>query len=196
MPYIQEPKKIPWYLRIGNMVAEKKTGKRMDAARLLAWYPKTALGAGLLESLVAHDDREVPRRLLKLIRMQTSISASCAFCIDMNSFEYEKENITPEEIEAMQEKRELSSVKSLSEAEISALVYTREVTATPIALHESTIVNMKKHFSDRAFVIIAGTVAQVNFWTRLIQGMGVTPAGFLDKCEIFHLDDYKTLHEG
>ena len=33
-------------------------------------------------------------------------------------------------------------------------------------------------------VTIASTSAQVNYWTRLIQALGVPPAGFSDKCDI------------
>lgn len=33
-------------------------------------------------------------------------------------------------------------------------------------------------FFPKAIVIISGTCAQVNFWARLIQSLGVPPAGF------------------
>ena len=44
--YIEPPARIPLVLRLGTWVAERKTGKPMLAARLLAWYPKAAIGAG------------------------------------------------------------------------------------------------------------------------------------------------------
>jgi hypothetical protein len=33
-------------------------------------------------------------------------------------------------------------------------------------------------------VILASTAAQVNYWARLLQALGVPPAGFSDRCEI------------
>jgi hypothetical protein len=53
--------------------------------------------------------------------------------------------------------------------------------------------NAKKLFSPRGFVILASTCAQVNFWTRLIQSLGVPPAGFTANCEILDLEAYTTL---
>ena len=43
---------------------------------------------------------------------------------------------------------------------------------------------IKLNFTEREIVIIASTAAQVNYWARLIQALGVPPAGFSDKCEI------------
>ena len=87
--FIAPPKRIPFYLRIGIWVTKRVTGKDLLPARLLAWYPKAALGSGVLESLVAHQDGNLDERMLKLVRMQASFAAACPFCIDMNSFQYE-----------------------------------------------------------------------------------------------------------
>jgi alkylhydroperoxidase family enzyme len=192
MAYINEPAKLPWYLRIGIRIAEKKTGKQMLPGRLLSWYPKAALGAGILESLVAHDDVEIPARLLKLIRVQVSYTSSCTFCIDMNSFEFQEAGISEEEILYLQNPNQ--DCRSLSLEEKCALEYARELTATPISIKKSTLIKLKNYFSDRAIVIIASTIAQVNFWTRLIQGLGVPPAGFHNSCTVLNLDKYGTLN--
>jgi hypothetical protein len=55
------------------------------------------------------------------------------------------------------------------------------------------IENLRSRFSERAIVVIASTVAQVNFWARLIQSLGVPPAGFSTECSILELDKYRTL---
>lgn len=52
---IAEPRRPNPLLRLGVAVAERLTGRRLLPARLLAWYPRAALGSGILESLVAHD---------------------------------------------------------------------------------------------------------------------------------------------
>ncbi len=193
MAYIDEPFRIPFVLRFGIWLAEKKLGKKLLAARILSWYPKAALGAGVLESLVAHREGKVTKRLLKLIRMQVSFMASCPFCIDLNSKEFSKEQVTEKEIEALQGKHALEYVETFAEEEVEALRFTRSLTSTPIRIQEENVAAMKRMFSEREFVVIASTIAQVNFWTRLIQGLGVPPAGFSENCRILRLDDYQTL---
>jgi len=52
--------------------------------------------------------------------------------------------------------------------------------------------NIERPFLGAGIVIIASTCAQVNFWARLIQALGVPPAGFSAECSILNLDAYTT----
>ena len=88
--FIDQPKRIPLLLKLGILFSEKITGKTMLPARILAWYPKAAIGSGVMEALVAHEDGQMSQRMLKLIRMTASYATACPFCIDMNSYEYRR----------------------------------------------------------------------------------------------------------
>ena len=193
MAFINPPRKISWILRLGIRIAEKKTKKKMEPARLLAWYPKAAVSSGIMESLVAHHEKGVSERLLKLIRMQVSFRVSCPFCIDMNSFEFEKSGISEDELSALQGKAAFAEVSTFNKKERAALQYSCEVSDTPVSIREKTVAKMKELFSDREIVIISTTIAQVNYWTRLIQSLGIRPAGFLEQCSLIRLEDYTTL---
>ena len=194
--YINPPERMPLLLRLGTWIAERRTGKPMLTARILAWYPKAAVGAGVMESLVAHEDGAATVRLLKLLRMQVSFMASCPFCIDMNSAEYTSLRITHSEIEALQGLRDIDTLDSLSREEKLALRYARALTETPITVDSGLLQDVLTTFSERELVVIVSTIAQVNFWTRLIQGIGVPPAGFSEACSILRLEDYATLDKG
>jgi len=184
LTYVKEPRKIPFLLKAGIYIAEKKTGKLMEPARILSWYPKAAIGAGVLESLVAHEEKGLNKRLLQLIRMQVSILVNCTFCIDMNGNEFEKQGITVEEVEALQGIKNFDEVFSFSPEERIAMQYTKELTITPIVENNKTINLMKRAFNEKQFVVIVTTVAQVNYWARLIKGFGIPPAGFREDCNI------------
>jgi alkylhydroperoxidase family enzyme len=146
-----------------------------------------------MESLVAHEDGKATARLLKLVRMQVSFMVSCPFCIDMNSAEFAGACILDSEIEALQEIHSFDDVESLSREEKLALLYTRALTATPVRMRSDLLRELLAAFSERELVVIASTIAQVNFWTRMAQGVGVPPAGFSETCSILHLEDYATL---
>lgn len=181
--YIEPPGKIPFYIRIALWIAKKTVKKDLLLPKLLAWYPKTAFASGIMESLVCHGDKEIPKRLLKLIRVRISIKVSCPFCIDMNAFEYEKCGITKDEILTLTQE-DISSVAFFSDKEKAALEYTDAVSATPIEISGDLICRLKENFSERAIVILAGTIAQVNYWTRMIRALGVPEAGFMNECEL------------
>jgi alkylhydroperoxidase family enzyme len=179
--FIKPPNKSPLFLRLGIWVSERITGRIMLPARLLAWYPRAALGSGILEALVAHDEPGMDKRMLKLVRMAASYAVKCPFCVDMNSFEYKAEGISEHEFEAVSGGQDVDTVASFSERERLAIRYARLVSATPLKFHPEVVERVRAAFSPREFVILVTTAAQVNYWARLIQGLGIPPAGFWEE---------------
>ena len=174
--FIKQPKHIPLILKLGIWFSEKITGRTMLPARILAWYPKAAIGSGVMEALVAHQDGQMTQRMLKLIRMTASYAAACPFCVDMNSYEYRDVEITDEEAESL--RGDFEKVSSFSEHERLAIAYTRTISQTPLKFYPDQVERVKSAFTEREFVILASTAAQVNYWARLIQALGIPPAGF------------------
>jgi alkylhydroperoxidase family enzyme len=176
MSFISPPSKIPLFLRLGIWLSEQVTGRIMLPPRILSWYPKAAIGSGVMEALVAHEEGRMDKRMLKLIRMSASHAVACPFCVDMNSHEYLKHDITDEEAESL--RGDIEQVVSFSEREKLAITYTRLISSTPLKFHPDVVEKVKAAFTEREFVILVSTAAQVNFWARLIQGLGIPPAGF------------------
>lgn len=174
--FIKPPARIPLILKLGIWFSEKLTGKIMLPARILAWYPKAAIGSGVMEALVAHADGQMTQRMLKLIRMTASYAVACPFCVDMNSHEYREVGISDEEADALH--GDYEKIASFSENEKLAIAYTRVISQTPLKFHPELVERVKAAFTEREFVILASTAAQVNYWARLIQALGIPPAGF------------------
>lgn len=179
MALIPEPTRPNPLIRLGTWISERVTGKRMEPARLLAWYPRAALSSGILESLVAH--REPSGRLLKLVRITASVTATCPFCIDMNGAGYDREGLTDEEVAAVLA-GEPGRVDSFDRRELLAVEYARRVSSTPLMFPASFADELREAFTEREIVILATTAAQVNYWARTIQALGIPPAGFSDSC--------------
>lgn len=182
--FIDPPKKINVFLKIGIAISKKVTGKDLLVPKLLAWVPKVAISSGILESLVAHGDKDLNARMLKLVRIQSSLVVSCPFCIDMNSFGYKEDGITEEEIDVLKGKKSSEEVKTFSKKERIVIEYVKHLCASPIRMPADLSTQMIQHFSEREIVILASTVAQVDYWARLIQGLGVPPEGFMDQCDL------------
>ncbi len=182
--FIAPPVKIPLYLQIGIWFSKRVTGRELLPAKILAWYPKAALGSGALEALVAHHDGQLNERMLKIVRIQASYAAACSFCIDMNSFQYDMTHITKEELLALQGRKSLDEVLSFSIRERLAIQYAKLISQTPLQFPRLFIEELKRNFNEREIVILASTAAQVNYWARLIQALGIPPAGFSNQCDL------------
>lgn len=181
MALIEEPRRINPLLRVAIAVSDRVTGRRMLPARLLAWYPRAAIGAGVLESLVAH--HEPSERLLKLVRITASITANCAFCVDMNGFEYDRVGITDAELRSLPAGTE-DGIATFSAAERLAIDYARRISRSPLVFPEELMAALRAAFTERELVILATTAAQVNYWARVIQALGIPPAGFTEACPL------------
>jgi alkylhydroperoxidase family enzyme len=186
--FIKPPAKIPLFIKLGIFVSKKITKKDLLAPKLLAWYPKAALSSGVLEAMVAHGDNDLNRRILKLIRIQASISIACPFCLDMNSFEYEKNGISNEEMSSLVNQVDLDLIDTFSLKEKLALGYAIRISKTPVDVPIDFFEKLKSEFSEREIVILASTAAQVNYWARLLKSLGVPPAGFSDRCDLSDLN--------
>jgi alkylhydroperoxidase family enzyme len=182
--FIAPPPHIPIYLRFGIWIAEKMAKRELLPPKLLAWYPKVAVSSGVLEALIAHREGRLDERMLQLVRLQASFAVACPFCIDMNSVEYARCGITREELSALQGQVELESIATFSARERVALEYTRLISRAPLAFPQPFIQTLKANFNEREIVILATTAAQVNYWARLIQALGVPPVGYSDQCPI------------
>ena len=182
--FIDPPRHIPFYLRIGIWISKIITGRDLLPGKLLAWYPKTAVSSAIMESLVAHKDKTLDRRILKLVRLRTSFAAACPFCIDMNAYDFDEYGISPQEIAALQGRIDIESIDTFSRREILAMDYAVLISRTPLYFPQDFISHLRNEFSEREIVILASTAAQVNYWARLLQALGVPPAGFSDHCDL------------
>jgi alkylhydroperoxidase family enzyme len=170
--FIDPPKRIPFYLRLGIWITKRVTGQELLPAKLLAWYPKAAISSGTLEALVAHRDNSLDERMLKLVRLQASLTAACPFCIDMNSIEDAHARITPEELAALQGRSDVESVATFSVREKLAIEYTQLISRTPLSFPPAFIQKLVEHFSEREMV----TIGLIQSWQqrqpRSITGRG------------------------
>ena len=183
--YPLPPPRPGLFTRLLLALVEKGMGKPLWAQRVLLHHPKTLLGAGLLESLVVHKDREVPRRVLKMVRVYVSARVSCPFCLDLNGKDFARDGLSEADLDAVlqratQPEGEWPTV--FSEAEKAALKLAEGMCQTPVALDWTLRQEVGSWWSQRAQVILSATAAQVNFWARLIQAFGTQPAGFSDVC--------------
>ena len=120
------------------------TGRRLLPARLLSWYPKAAIGSGVLESLTAHGNTESEKRLLRLVRLKASFSVSCSFCIDMNSAEYDSHGISEEEFNAIKNNFTKGYPKSLTDPGKNRYQIRGTHLVNPFAIYNKFYTGIKK----------------------------------------------------
>lgn len=177
--HVEPPARIPWLLRPGLWLARRMTGKDPLPARLLAHFPKGAIGVGVFE-LAAAGARDLDRRSLAAARIVASVVGGCPFCVDMNAATWSDAGLQAGELDALLRADE-SRFAALGGREAAAARYAIALSRTPVVVSEALEAEVKSAFTTREIVVLAATIAQVNFWTRFNQGLGVPAAGFFDE---------------
>lgn len=182
--FIQPPDKIPLSLKICIWIFKKVISKDLILPKLLAWYPRAAKSYVMLEAILAHPKKDLNNRILTLAKIQASLTVSCPFCIDINSLEYEKNGISKQEFLALIGKINIDDIATFTTPEILTLEYARYISQTPIRIPKELASKLKLNFTEHELVILASTVAQVNYCARLMQGLGSPPQGFSNSWEL------------
>lgn len=177
---VAPPRRVPLLLRPALWLARRLTGKDPLPARLLARFPKGAIAAGLFELGTPHAPRDLDARVLAVARVVASAVGGCPFCIDMNAATWREAGLSAEELEALLN-LDPQRWDGLSPRERIAACYAEALSRTPIELDGSLIDSLRAHFSEREVIVLAFAVAQVNFWSRFNQGLGIPAAGFYDE---------------
>ena len=179
-PLVAPPPHPAWYLRLSLWLTRRITGKDPMPARLLTHFPRGALGAGLFELSAAGAPRDLEGRVLAAARIVASTVGGCPFCIDMNAATWKRAGLTVEELRVLLE-LQVERFDELGARVATAARYARALSLTPITLDLELRAALGQHYSEREIVVLAATIAQVNFWTRFNQGLDVSAAGFFDE---------------
>ena len=156
------------------------TGKDPLPGRLLARFPKGAVAAGLFELGAPHAPRDLDARVLAVARVVASAVGGCPFCIDMNAATWAEAGLTAEQLDGLLN-LDRQRWDRLARREWTAARYAEALSKTPVELDESLVASLRADFSEKEVVVLAFTIAQVNFWTRFNQGLGIPAAGFFDE---------------
>jgi alkylhydroperoxidase family enzyme len=174
---IPPPASVAWYLRPMLWLTRQITGKDPLPARLLAYFPKGAVGVGVFE-LTAAGGADLDARCLAVARIVSSVVSGCPFCVDMNAATWKRSGLLARELPVLFSSE---GYDVLGGREAVAARYAKALSSTPVVLDAELVLQLRDHFTPRELVVLATTIAQVNYWTRFNQGLGVPAAGFFDE---------------
>jgi AhpD family alkylhydroperoxidase len=140
--------------------------------------PKAAVGAGVFEALTAGPS-DLDARSLAVARVVASGVGGCPFCIDMNAAAGPRNGLTADEVATLLDPAQ-PDVDRLGRREAIVARYARALSLTPTRLDDPLRAALTGAFTPRELVALTHTIAQVSYWTRFNQGLGIPSAGFLD----------------
>ena len=111
----------------------------------------------------------------------TSLAIGCSWCVDYGYFEGVRTGVPIDKVRAVPRWRDSDL---FDERERLVLEYADAVNATPSAMTDDLAARLRRTFSEKEMVELAGWVALENMRSRFNAGLGLHSEGFSDKCEV------------
>jgi AhpD family alkylhydroperoxidase len=166
--------------------------------RLAEWYarrtygvmpePLAAMGHNLrvlatdarFETSVARWNRLDPT-LKALAEMASAVAIGCSWCVDFGYWISTNRGIDPAKLRDVPRWRDSDLYSDL---ERQVMTYAEAVTATPPAVTDEMVAELRRQLDDAALVELTMMVSVENVRSRFNSALGLTSQGFRDRCEI------------
>ena len=119
--------------------------------------------------------------LKALAVMASAVSIGCSWCVDFGYWETTNRGIDPVKMRDVPRWRDSAVYTDL---ERQVMAYAEAVTATPPAVTDEMVADLRRELDDAALVELTMMVAVENVRSRFNSSLGLTSQGFKDRCEI------------
>jgi alkylhydroperoxidase family enzyme len=126
--------------------------------------------------------RQLDRRLMDLAVMAVAGKIGCSWCLDFGFWDATTAHQVPaEKIRAVPGWWDSDL---FTELERLVLGYAEAMTATPPAVTDELVAELREHLSEAQLVELTAFIAVENLRSRIDAALGLTAEGFTDRCEI------------
>jgi len=136
---------------------------------------------GAEEMVVAQRWNRLDPTLKALAEMASAVAIGCSWCVDFGYWISTNRGIDPAKLRDVPRWRESDLYSDL---ERQVMTYAEAVTATPPAVTDEMVAQLRRSLDDAALVELTMMVSVENVRSRFNSALGLTSQGFRDRCEI------------
>ena len=176
---VQKPKGL--LQRYAWRYSRKAFHKVPEPTRALAVHGGVLMASGALEMTVAKGWKTLDPHLKWLALQATSMAIGCSWCIDYGYYEGVQGGVPVAKVRDVGIWRDSDMY---DERERLVLEYAEAVNQTPSAVSEDLAERLRRTFSEKEIVELAGWIALENYRSRFNAGLGLRSEGFAEQCEV------------
>ena len=167
--------------RLTSWYARRRYGMQLEPLAAMGHNMPVTRADAIFELQIARW-RKLDRGLKDLAVMAAAAQIGCAWCMDFGYWEsVTNHGVAAEKIHAVPHWRD-SDV--FSELERLVLGYAEAMTATPPAVTDEMVAQLREHLDEAQLVELTAIVAVENLRSRVNSALGLSSQGFKDRCEI------------
>ena len=161
--------------------SRKMFGKPVEPVQAAAHHSGVLMASGALETVVAKRWTALEPHLRWLALQATSTAIGCSWCVDFGYYEGVQTGVPAAKVRNVGRWRD-SDV--YDERERLVLEFAEAVNTTPATVTDDLAERLRRTFSEKEMVELAGWVALENMRSRFNAGLGLRSEGFSDQCEV------------
>ena len=174
-----EPPRTILY-RLAEWYSRRSYGVVADPLAAMGHNPRVLMTDARFETSLARWNKLDPT-LKALAVMASAVSIGCSWCVDFGYWETTNRGIDPVKMRNVPRWRDSDVYTDL---ERQVMAYAEAVTATPPAVTDEMVADLRRELDDAALVELTMMVAVENVRSRFNNALGLTSQGFKDRCEI------------
>lgn len=161
--------------------SRKRFGKLVEPVQAAAQHSGVLLASGALETVVAYRWTALEPHLRWLVLQATATAIGCSWCVDFGFYEAVQSGVPVAKVRNVREWRDSDVYE---ERERLVLEFAEAVNTTPSTVTEDLAERLRRTFSEKELVELAGWVAVENMRSRFNAGLGLRSEGFSERCEV------------
>src|SRR4051812_12615694 len=167
--------------RYARRYTRKMFGKVVEPVQAAAHHNGVLMSSGVLEMVVAKRWTTLDPHLKWLAIQATSMAIGCSWCIDYGHYEGVQTGVPAAKVREVGRWRD-SDV--YDERERLGLEYAEAGKVTPSVVTDELAARLRRTFTEKELVELAGWVALENMRSRFNAGLGLRSEGFAESCDV------------
>ena len=164
---------VEWYSR-------RRFGAVAEPAAAMAHQPRVLRG-NLRAEMAVEKWHALDPTLKDLAVMAAAVSIGCSWCVDFGYWVSTSKGVDPAKLRAVPQWRDSPL---FDDTERAVLAYAEAVSATPPAVTDAMVADLRRRLDDAALVELTMMIAVENERSRFNSALGLHSQGFSDRCEV------------
>jgi AhpD family alkylhydroperoxidase len=166
--------------RLTEWYSRRRFGAVAEPAAAMAHNPRVLMSNARHEMSV-EKWRALDPTLKDLAVMAAAVTVGCSWCVDFGYWISTSKGVDPAKLRAVPQWRDSDL---FSDTERAVLAYAEAVSATPPAVTDAMVADLRGRMDDAALVELTMMIAVENERSRFNSALGLTSQGFSDRCAV------------
>jgi AhpD family alkylhydroperoxidase len=166
--------------RLTEWYSRRRFGAVAEPAAAMAHNPRVLMSNARHEMSV-EKWRALDPTLKDLAVMAAAVTVGCSWCVDFGYWISTSKGVDPAKLRAVPQWRDSDLY---SDTERAVLAYAEAVSATPLAVTDAMVADLRERMDDAALVELTMMIAVENERSRFNSALGLTSQGFSDRCAV------------